>query len=141
MLTCGTVKNFMVTWNTLFSKKMLTCRTPLNFMMTWNTLFLNNAYMWDWCWFMMSSQSLWGHKTAWNRERQATVSTIRTNFFCHQICSDVKYCDEISQERHKSSCSALMLGTHIDITLDMVRHLSYYFFQGIQQNGDKKKLY
>jgi hypothetical protein len=38
MLTCGTLKLFMTTWNTLF-EKMLTCGTQLNFMMTWNTLF------------------------------------------------------------------------------------------------------
>jgi hypothetical protein len=27
--------------------KMLTCGTLLNFMTTWNTLFSKNAYMWD----------------------------------------------------------------------------------------------
>jgi hypothetical protein len=32
--------------------KMLTCGTLENFMMTWNTLFYNNAYMWDQSWFM-----------------------------------------------------------------------------------------
>jgi hypothetical protein len=35
-LTCGTLENFMTTWNTLFLK----CGTQLNFMMTCNTLFL-----------------------------------------------------------------------------------------------------
>jgi hypothetical protein len=39
MLTCGTLKNFMTTWNTIF-EKMLTCGTLLNFMTTWNNLFL-----------------------------------------------------------------------------------------------------
>jgi hypothetical protein len=32
--------------------------------------------MWDQCWFMMFFQSLWRHKTAWNRECTATVPTV-----------------------------------------------------------------
>jgi hypothetical protein len=31
MLICGTLENFMTTWNTLLSKKMLTCGTPPKF--------------------------------------------------------------------------------------------------------------
>jgi hypothetical protein len=47
-------------------------------------------------------QSLWRHKTTWNKERPATVSTVMMKFFLSLNLLGSEYYDEISQERHKS---------------------------------------
>jgi hypothetical protein len=44
-------------------KQMLTCGTLPNFTMSWNTLFLNNACMWDQRWYMTLLRSIWLRKT------------------------------------------------------------------------------
>jgi hypothetical protein len=49
-----------------------------------HSCFLNNAYMWDRCWFMKFFQSLWCHKTAWNGESPAIVPTVMTKVFLSQ---------------------------------------------------------
>jgi hypothetical protein len=62
-------------------ERMLTCGTLLNFVTTWNTLFLKYCLhvgpILDYDFF----QSLWHQKMAWNRERSAIVPTVMTKIF------------------------------------------------------------
>jgi hypothetical protein len=69
--------------NSVF-EKMLTCGTLLNFMTTWNPLLLKQCLHVGPMSVYDVFQSLWRHKTAWNSESPATVPTVMTNvFFCH----------------------------------------------------------